>query len=192
MELLGARRGICTKMDNSSDGDLTHLQFTIPARGLIGMRNRMMTATNGTAIMHHNFYEYEFLRGKIPGRANGVMIASEPGQVTAYALDSLGDRGTMFVSPNDRVYGGQVVGEHCKDDDITVNVCRGKKLTNMRASGSDKNVMLKPPLLMSLEIALEFIADDELVEITPDAIRLRKRQLKQTDRKRATRDRPRR
>ncbi|MCH7994428.1 MAG: translational GTPase TypA [Planctomycetes bacterium] len=190
MEHLGSRRGICERMDN--EGELTHLEFTVPARGLIGLRNRLLTATNGTAIIHHNFYEYEFFRGTIPGRTNGVMIALEAGSVTAYALDGLADRGTMFVSPNDRVYAGQVVGEHCKDDDITVNVCRGKKLTNMRASGSDKNVMLKPPLVMSLEIALEFIADDELVEITPDAIRLRKRLLKETDRKRATRDRPRR
>ena len=185
MEMLGGRRGICTKMEN--EGDLTHLEFTIPARGLIGMRNRLLTATNGTAIIHHNFYEYEFFRGSIPGRLNGVMIASEPGMVTGYALDGLADRGTMFVAPNDYVYAGQIVGEHCKDDDLVVNVCRGKKLTNVRAAGSDKNVMLKPPREITLEYALEFIADDELVEVTPDAIRLRKRLLNETDRKRLMR-----
>lgn len=185
MEILGSRRGICDKMDN--EGEMTHLEFTIPARGLIGVRNRLLTATNGTAIIHHNFYEYEFFRGSIAGRINGVMLASELGIVTGFALDSLADRGTMFVAPNDRVYAGQIVGEHCKDDDISVNVCKGKKLTNMRASGSDKNIMLKPPLVMSLEMALEYVADDELVEVTPDAIRLRKRLLNEHDRKRLSR-----
>ncbi len=185
MELLGTRRGICDRMDN--EGDMTHLEFTVPSRGLIGLRNRMLNATNGTAIIHHNFYEYEFIRGAIAGRSNGVMIALESGMVTGYALDGLSDRGSMFVSPTDRVYAGQIVGEHCKDDDIVVNVCKGKKLTNVRAAGTDKNVILKPPQEMTLELALEFIADDELVEVTPDAIRLRKRVLNHTDRKRSTR-----
>jgi GTP-binding protein len=185
MELLGARRGICEKMDN--EGDQTHLEFTVPSRGLIGMRNRMLNATNGKAIMHHNFYEYEFFRGAIPGRSDGVMMASESGMVTGYALDGLANRGNMFVAPNDRVYQGQIVGEHCKEGDIGVNVCKGKKLTNMRASGSDKNVILKPPVDMTLELALEYISEDELVEVTPDAIRLRKRLLKETDRKRSAR-----
>ena len=182
MELMGARRGICEGMNN--EGELTHLEFTVPSRGLIGLRNRMLNATNGTAILHHNFYEYEFFRGAIPGRANGVLIASEPGQVTAYALDALADRGTMFVSPNDPIYAGQIVGEHCRDDNLMVNVCRGKKLTNIRAAGSDKQVILKPPQEMTLELALEFIAEDELVEVVPDAIRLRKRLLSENDRKR--------
>ncbi len=186
MEHMGPRRGICERMDN--EGDQTHLEFTLPSRGLIGLRNRLLTATNGTAIIHHNFYEYEFFRGTIPGRSNGVMIALEGGMVTGFALDGLADRGTMFVSPGDQVYTGQIVGEHCKDDDIVVNVCRGKKLTNMRASGSDKNVMLKPALKMSLELALEFVADDELVEITPEAIRLRKRLLNENERKRYSRN----
>jgi len=166
---------------------MTHLEFTVPARGLIGLRNRMLNATNGTAIVHHNFYEYEFFRGVIAGRSNGVMIALEPGMVTAYALDGLSDRGVMFVGPTQRVYAGQIVGEHCKDDDIVVNVCKGKKLTNIRAAGSDKNVILKPPQEMTMELALEFIADDELVEVTPNAIRLRKRVLNHTDRKRSAR-----
>jgi GTP-binding protein len=148
-----------------------------------------MTATNGTAIIHHNFDEYGPMRGDIPGRANGVLIASEAGQVRAYALDNLADRGTMFVKPGDQVYAGQVVGEHCHDDDIQVNVCKAKKMTNIRAAGSDKTVVLKPPRILTLELALEFIEDDELVEVTPEAIRLRKRLLNEIDRRRANRER---
>lgn len=187
MELMGARRAICNKMD--SRDDQRHLEFTIPARGLIGLRSRLMTATQGTIVMHHNFYEYEFLRGAIPHRTNGVMTASEAGQVSAYALDNLGDRGVMFVAPGDRVYEGQIVGEHCREGDIMVNVCRGKKLTNVRAAGSDKNIVLRPPREITLEIALEFIDEDELVEVTPSGIRQRKRLLKEADRRRAARAR---
>lgn len=185
MEQMLSRRGICVKME-SRDAN-TYLEFTIPARGLIGMRNRLMTVTNGTIIMHHNFYEYEFLRGAIPGRTLGVLLANEHGRVTAYAIEGLSDRGMFFVAPNDEVYEGQVVGEHCRDDDIVVNVCREKKLTNMRAAGADKTVVLKPPRRLTLELALEFIEDDELVEVTPDAIRLRKRVLKENDRKKIAR-----
>ena len=185
MELLGSRRGVCERVE--TEGELTHLEFTVPARGLIGVRTRLLNATNGTAIIHHSFYEYEFFRGAIPGRSNGVMISYETGTVTAYALDGLASRGNMFVSPTEPVYAGQIVGEHCKDDDIVVNVCRGKKLTNVRASGSDKGINLKPPVDMTLELALEFIAEDELVEVTPDAIRLRKRMLNESDRKRSVR-----
>jgi len=185
MEMLGARRGICRTME--SRGAQSHLEFTVPARGLIGLRNRLLTATNGTAQMHHNFYEYEFMRGSIAGRTNGSLVASEPGQVTAYAVQNLGDRGEFFVKPGERVYEGQVVGEHCRDNDLSINVAREKKLTNMRAAGSDKTVVLKPPRALTLEMALEFIAEDELVEITPEAIRLRKRLLKDNDRKRARR-----
>ena len=187
MELMGVRRAICTKME--ARDELTYMEFTIPSRGLIGLRNRLMTATQGTLIMHHNFLDYEFLRGSIPHRANGVQIASENGQVTAYALDNLSDRGVSFVSPGDQVYGGQIVGEHCRDDDIVVNVCRGKKLTNIRAASADKTVVLKTPREITLEIALEFIEDDELVEVTPEALRLRKRHLTENDRKRAFRSR---
>jgi GTP-binding protein len=165
----------------------TSIEFTIPARGLIGLRNRMLTATNGMAIMHHNFYEYEFFRGDIPGRKNGVLISGETGQVTAYAINNLSDRGDFFVAPGDQVYSGQVVGEHCRDKDLEVNVCRAKKMTNMRAASADKTVVLKPPREMPMELALEFIADDELVEVTPDAIRLRKRFLKEIDRRRESR-----
>ena len=185
MELMGARRGICKTMETRGDSSL--LEFTIPARGLIGLRNRMLTATNGTAIMHHNFYEYEFFRGDIPGRSCGVLIANEPGQVTAYAIDGLADRGDFFVAPGDQVYEGQIVGEHCRDNDLEVNICRAKKMTNIRAAAADKTVVLKPPRELTLEIALEFIAEDEWIEVAPDAIRLRKRILKQQDRRRATR-----
>jgi GTP-binding protein len=170
-----------------SRGELTHLEFTIPARGLIGLRSRLLTATNGTVVMHHNFYEYEYLRGAIPGRGSGVMIASESGQATPYAIDQLRDRGEFFIAPTEQVYEGQVVGEHCRDSDIPVNVCRGKKLTNIRAASADKTVVLKPPRQLTLEIALEFIEDDELLEVTPDALRLRKRYLTETERKRAAR-----
>ncbi len=185
MEMLGSKRGICTHMETREES--SHLTFTVPARGLIGVRNRMMTATNGTAIMHHNFYEYENFRGAIPGRGNGVMVAMEGGQVTAYALDGLGERGTLFVKAADQVYAGQVVGEYSRDNDLDVNVCRAKKLTNIRAASADKTIVLKPPREMTLELALEFIEDDELVEVTPDAIRLRKRLLSDIERKRAQR-----
>ena len=185
MESMGSRRGICTKMEQS--GEQSYLEFTIPARGLIGMRNRLMNATQGTMVMHHSFYEYELLRGAIPGRKNGVMVSSETGPVTAYALEGLADRGIMFVTPTEQVFEGQIVGEHNKDNDIVVNVCRTKKLTNIRAAGADATVVLKTPRVMTLELALEYIEDDEVVELTPDAIRLRKRMLKETDRKRASR-----
>ncbi len=185
MEHMGTRRAVCTVMESRGQG--THLEFTIPARGLIGLRTRLLNTTNGTIVMHHAFYEYEYLRGAIPGRQCGVMVTSESGQVTAYALDNLRDRGEMFVAPPEQVYEGQIVGEHCRDNDLPVNVCKGKKLTNIRAASADKTVVLKPPREITLEIALEFIEDDELIEVTPDAIRLRKRNLKAVDRRRAAR-----
>lgn len=187
MALMGLRRAICNKMETHDSQ--SRIEFTIPTRGLIGLCNRLMTATQGTIVMHHNFYEYEFFRGNIPHRANGVLIASESGQVTAYALDNLSNRGVMFVSPTQQVYQGQIVGEHCRDGDVVVNVCRGKKLTNIRAAAADKTVVLKAPREITLEIALEFIEDDELVEVTPEAFRLRKRHLNEIDRKRAARGR---
>jgi len=185
MELMGSRRGICTNMETRGEGSM--IDFTIPSRGLIGLRNRMLTATNGTAIMHHNFYEYEFFRGEIPGRANGVMLASEPGQVTAYAINNLADRGEFFVGPGTEVYQGMIVGEHCRDNDLEINISRAKKMTNVRAAASDKTVVLKPPRDMTLEMALEFIADDELVEVTPEAIRMRKRYRTEVERRRLAR-----
>lgn len=185
MELVGNRRAECVKM--VAAGALTHIEFTIPARGLIGLRTRLMTATSGEAIMHHNFYDYQPIRGTIPARANGVMVSTETGRTTAYALDGLQDRGVLLVNAGEQVYEGQVVGEHCRDNDLPVNVCREKKLTNMRASGSDKAIILKPPRQLTLETALEYIEDDELVEVTPSAIRLRKIYLKESDRKRLAR-----
>jgi len=185
MELLGARRGLCIKMETGEQR--TYLEFTIPTRGLIGVRSRVLTATNGTAIIHHNFYEYEHLRGSIPARVNGVLISSDTGPVTAYAVENLVDRGMLFVKPGDHVYVGQVVGEHNRENDIEVNVSRLKKLTNMRAACAEKLVVLKPPREMTLETSLEYIEDDELVEVTPAAIRMRKRLLGEAERRRVNR-----
>jgi GTP-binding protein len=185
MQLVGERRGEVSKMDTHDTR--THLEFTIPARGLIGLRSRVLTATQGEAVMHHRFHTYDLFRGQISQRANGVMIATETGQVTAYALDQLADRGIMFVSPGEAVYEGQVVGEHCKEGDIPVNVVRRKALTNVRSSTKDATVMLKVPRKLTLEAALEYIEHDELVELTPQSIRLRKRWLREADRRRLSR-----
>ncbi|HEV3084805.1 MAG TPA: translational GTPase TypA [Gemmataceae bacterium] len=185
MEAVGNRRGECLKMD--SRGETTHVEFTIPARGLIGLRTRLMNATSGQAIMHHNFYDYQPVRGNIPGRVNGVMISTEMGRTTAHALENLQERGALFVGAGEQVYEGQVVGEHCRDNDLPVNVCREKKLTNVRSATSEKTIILKPPRQMTLELALEYIEEDELVEVTPAAIRLRKMLLKEADRKKYAR-----
>ena len=185
MELVGARRGEMSKMDVK--GAYAHLEFVIPARGLLGLRNRLMSATQGEAIMHHNFHDYQPVRGEIPRRGNGVMVSMVRGPAVAFALDGLQQRGTMFVQPGDDIYEGMIVAENSRSDDMVVNPCKEKKLTNMRASGSDKNVLLKPPRLLTLEIALEYIESDELVEITPSKIRLRKKQLTEEGRKRAER-----
>ncbi len=185
MELVGNRRAECVKLD--SRGDATHIEFTIPARGLIGLRTRLLNSTGGTAIMHHNFYDYQPTRGSIPARLNGVLISTDTGRATPYALDNLQERGSLFIGGGEQVYEGQIVGEHCRDNDLPVNVCREKKLTNIRAAGSDKSIILKPPRQMTLEQALEYIEEDELVEVTPKAIRLRKLFLKENDRKRYAR-----
>ncbi len=185
MELAGNRRAECLKLD--ARGEMTHVEFTIPARGLIGLRTRLMNATSGQAIMHHNFYDYQPVRGNIPSRVNGVMVSTEAGRTTAYALENLQERGTLFVGAGEPVYEGQIVGEHCRDNDLPVNVCREKKLTNVRSSTSEKTIILKPPRQMTLELALEYIEDDELVEVTPGAIRLRKLLLKEADRRRYAR-----
>jgi len=185
MQLVGERRAEMIHM--STGGARTQLEFTIPARGLIGLRSRVLTATAGEAIMHHRFQSYGPYRGEIGGRANGVMIATESGRVTAYALDQLADRGVMFVEPGEEVYEGQIVGEHCKDNDVPVNVVRRKNLTNVRSSTKDVTVTLKVPRTITLEGALEYVELDELVEVTPGRIRLRKAHLKENDRKRALR-----
>jgi len=151
------------------------------------LRTRLLNATYGTAIMHHNFYDYQPIRGNIPARINGVMVSTEQGRSTPFALDNLQERGILFIGATESVYEGQVVGEHCRDNDLPVNVCREKKLTNIRSSTAEKNILLKPPRQMTLEIALEYIEDDELVEVTPKSIRLRKVYLNETDRKRSAR-----
>jgi GTP-binding protein len=181
MELVGNRRAECLKLD--ARGEMTHVEFTIPARGLIGLRTRLLNATSGQAIMHHNFYDYQPVRGSIPGRVNGVMVSTETGRATAYALENLQERGVLFVGAGEQVYEGQVVGEHCRDNDLPVNVCREKKLTNVRASTAEKTILLKPPRQLTLEQALEYIEEDELVEVAPGAVRLRKMLLKESDRK---------
>ncbi len=185
MELVGNRRAECLKLD--ARGETTHIEFTIPARGLIGLRTRLLNATSGEAIMHHNFYDYQAVRGSIPARLNGVMISTETGRTTAYALDNLQERGSLFIGAGEAVYEGQIVGEHCRDNDLPVNVCREKKLTNIRAAGADKSIILKPPRQLTLELALEYIEEDELVEVTPGAIRLRKMLLKEADRRKFAR-----
>jgi GTP-binding protein len=185
MELVGNRRGECLKLD--ARGEATHVEFTIPARGLIGLRTRLMNATSGQAIMHHNFYDYQPIRGAIPARVNGVMVSTETGRSTAYALENLQERGTLFIGAAESVYEGQICGEHCRDNDLPVNVCREKKLTNVRSATSEKSIILKPPRQMTLELALEYIEEDELVEVTPSAIRLRKMFLKEPDRRRYAR-----
>jgi GTP-binding protein len=185
MELVGNRRAECLKLD--ARGDFSHIEFTIPARGLIGLRTRLLNSTSGQAIMHHTFYDYQPIRGTIPSRVNGVMVSTETGKTTPFALDGLQERGSLFVGAPVPVYEGQIVGEHCRDNDLPVNVCKEKKLTNMRASGSDKAIILKPPRQMTLELALEYIEEDELVEVTPSAIRLRKMFLKENDRKKQAR-----
>jgi GTP-binding protein len=185
MQLLGDRKAELIRMEQR--GEMSHLIFDVPARGLIGMRNRMLTATGGEAIMHHTFDRYDTMRGPIGGRINGVMIATEPGRVTAYALENLADRGMFFVRPGEEVYEGQIVGEHCKDSDIPVNVTKEKKLTNVRSSTKEATVVLKASRTLSMEEALEYIEEDELVEITPASIRMRKKRLKEADRKREQR-----
>jgi len=188
MSLLGDRRSEIVKMDAKiGASDFVHMEFLIPSRGLFGLHAKMMNATAGRAIMHHTFERYEPMRGAIPERKAGVMVATTTGQVTAYALDALYDRGVFFVEPGEQVYEGQVVGEHCKEKDIPVNVVRSKQLSNIRASGKDEAAKVRPARKMSLEATMEYIQGDELVEICPNSLRIRKRQLKETDRRRRER-----
>jgi GTP-binding protein len=186
MEIVGSRRGELKKMEPRGDS-MTHLSFEITSRALIGVRSRILTATQGGAVMHHRFLRYEPARDEQIGRAQGVMTATEGGQVTAYAVESLADRGILFVEPGDKVYAGQIVGEHSRDNDIPVNICRLKHLTNIRSSTKEATVVLKSSRKMSLEEALEYVEEDELVEITPLSIRLRKRILDEGARRRAER-----
>jgi GTP-binding protein len=185
MELVGARRGQLAEMNQHLD--YTYLVFSIPARGLIGLRTRLLNATQGTAVMHHRFEAYRPQEGEVPGRGNGVLVSMVAGRVVAYALDGLQDRAEMFVGPGEEVYEGMIVGENSRSDDMPVNPTKEKKLTNIRAAGSDPNIILKPPRVLTLEAALEYIEEDELVEVTPTKIRLRKSVLSETERRRISR-----
>lgn len=182
IEKMGIRKGEMITMTPGTDG-YTRLEFKVPARGLIGFRNEFLTDTKGTGILNHSFYDFELYKGAIPTRAKGVLISLEQGTTVAYALGGLQDRGVLFVDPGVAVYEGMVVGEHNRDNDLVVNVCKTKKLTNMRASGSDDAIKLATPRRYTLEQALDYIADDELVEITPTNIRIRKKFLKENDRR---------
>ena len=185
MELTGSRRGQLVHM--GSRGEFAHAVFSIPARGLIGLRTRVLNATQGTAIMHHRFEAWRDLEGDVSGRANGVLVSMLPGKAVAFGLDGLQERADLFIEPGDEVYEGMICGENARSDDMTVNPTKEKKLTNMRASGSDRNILLKPPRRMSLEESLEYIEDDELVEVTPPVIRLRKILLSEHERRKVSR-----
>ncbi|GIK21159.1 MAG: translational GTPase TypA [Ignavibacteriota bacterium] len=182
IELVGQRRGELMKMEKK--GNMSKIHFHIPSRGIMGLRTKVLNATQGEAVMHHRFYQYEFFKGSINGSKNGVIISMDEGPSTAYAIDSLQDRGKFFIDPGDVVYKGQIIGEHTKENDIEVNIQRGKKLTNMRASGADKAIKITPAVKFSLEEALEYVDDDEMVEVTPKSIRLRKLYLDTNERKR--------
>ncbi len=182
IDLITQRKGEMQSMEIR--GERAILKFTIPSRGIIGLRNEILTATQGEAIMAHRFLRFEPFKGEIQKRNNGSLIASEPGQAFAYALDRLQDRGQFFIDPQQEVYEGQIVGENNKSDDLVINVTKSKKLSNVRAAGSDDKVKLAPPIKFSLEEALEYIKEDEYVELTPDSIRLRKIYLKEHERKR--------
>ena len=183
IEMISARRGQMHVMERR--GDRIHLEFDIPSRGIIGLRTNLLTATAGEAVMSHRFKSFEPMKGDIEKRASGSLIAMETGTVYAYALDKLKDRGIFFVDPQEEVYAGQVVGENTRPGDLVLNVTKAKKLTNMRASGSDEKVKLSPPIRFSLEESLEYIQEDEYVEVTPSSIRLRKILLDENKRKQA-------
>jgi len=186
MELVGSRKGELKKMEPRGDA-VTHLVFEITSRALIGLRSRVLTATQGEAIMHHNFDRFEPMSGQRPQRQQGVMIATETGPVTAYAIEGLHDRGFMFIEPGDKVYMGQVVGEHNRDNDLPVKPTRMKQLSNIRQANKEATVTLKAARRMSLEQCLEYVEEDELVEITPKSVRLRKKLLNEAERRRESR-----
>lgn len=186
IERLGIRKGEMTNMRQGDDG-YTRLEFKVPSRGLIGFRGEFLTETRGTGILNHSFYEYEYFKGPIPSRGKGVLVAMESGTSISYALDNLQDRGELFIGPGVDVYEGMIVGENSREGDLIVNPCKTKKLTNIRASGSDDAIKLAPPREFSLEQALEYIAEDELLEVTPVTIRMRKKMLKEHERKKLAR-----
>jgi GTP-binding protein len=180
IDLVTQRKGEMLIME--SKGEMQHLEFDVPSRGLIGLRSQMLTATAGEAVMAHRFSEYKPWKGPIPGRNNGVLIAKQGGSTTGYSIDKLQDRGSFFVDPGEEVYTGMIVAEHIKPGDLNVNVVEGKKLTNMRASGSDAATNIAPKIQMSLEECMEYIQQDECIEVTPQSIRLRKIMLDENDR----------
>ncbi|MFC0317732.1 MULTISPECIES: translational GTPase TypA [Olivibacter] len=181
IELVTQRKGELLVMETK--GDMQHLEFEIPSRGIIGLRNNVLTATAGEAVMAHRIKDYQPWKGPIPGRLAGVLVSMEKGQTTAYSIDKLQDRGHFFVDPGVDIYEGQIVGEHSRDNDLVVNIVKGKQLTNMRASGSDDNVRIAPAIKFSLEEAMEYIQADEYIEVTPQNIRLRKIYLTENERK---------
>ena len=186
IEMVTRRKGALIQMEGR--GDRTHLEFDIPSRGLMGLRSNLLTATQGEAVVAHRFKDYEPYKGDIERRTNGSLVSLETGLSVAYSMDKLQDRGRFFIEPGVDIYEGQVVGEHTRERDLNINICKTKKLTNMRASGSDDKVMLPPPVVFSLEEALEYIQEDELVEVTPKSMRLRKIILNELERKRNSSD----
>ncbi len=183
IDLVTRRKGEMHVMETK--GEMQHLEFEIPSRGLIGLRSQMLTSTAGEAVMAHRFTDYKAWKGAIPGRNNGVLLAKQNGMATAYSIDKLQDRGTFFVDPGEEVYAGQILAENVKPGDLVVNIIEGKKLTNMRASGSDAATNIAPKTLMTLEECMEYIQQDECIEVTPNFIRMRKVMLNEEDRKRA-------
>ncbi len=172
IELITQRKGLLKVMEPK--GDVQHLEFEIPSRGIIGLRNNILTATAGEAVMTHRFYQFEPLKGDLPARLKGSMVSMEQGQALPFAIDRLQDRGKFFIDPGEQIYIGQVLGEHSRDNDLEINVIKGKKLTNMRASGSDENMRIAPKIQFSLEEAMEYIREDEYLEVTPLNLRMRK------------------
>ena len=183
IDMVTRRKGEMTSME--SQGERTNIEFNIPSRGIIGLRTNVLTASQGEAIMAHRFKEYQPYKGEIERRVNGSMISMDTGNAFAYAIDKLQDRGKFFIDPGEDVYMGQVVGEHVHDNDLVVNVCKAKQLTNVRASGTDDKARIIPKTVMSLEECLEYIKSDELVEVTPKSMRMRKTILDHDQRKKA-------
>jgi GTP-binding protein len=180
IDLVTQRKGEMLIMETK--GQMQHLEFEIPSRGMIGLRSQMLTATAGEAVMAHRFLEYKPWKGHIPARSNGVLVAKQGGSATGYSIDKLQDRGRFFIDPGDEVYTGMIVAENIKPGDLNVNVVEGKKLTNMRASGSDAATNIAPKIQMTLEECMEYIQQDECIEVTPQSIRLRKIMLDENDR----------
>ena len=182
IELVSQRKGDMLIMEPK--GDMIHMEFAIPSRGIMGLRNKVLTATAGEAIMAHRFKAYEPWKGEINGRISGSLISMEQGTAIAYSIDKLQDRGFFFIEPTEEIYAGQVIGEHTRPDDLAVNITKTKKLTNMRASGTDEKTRIAPAVKFSLEEAMEYIQEDEYVELTPGSIRMRKIILDENERKR--------